>query len=40
MEVRYQRCDDPELRTVLEVFAAERLGTKTYEIPPSSRSTR
>ena len=30
MEVRYLRCDDPELRTVFEVFAAERLGTKTY----------
>jgi hypothetical protein len=30
MEVRFLRCDDPELRTVFEVFAAERLGTKTY----------
>jgi hypothetical protein len=30
MEVRYIRCDDPELRTVFEVYAAERLGTKTF----------
>lgn len=30
MEVRYIRCDGPELRTVFEVFATERLGTKTY----------
>jgi hypothetical protein len=30
MEVRYVRCDDPELRTVFDVYAAERLGTKTY----------
>jgi hypothetical protein len=30
MEVRYLVCDDSELRTVFEVFAAERLGTMTY----------
>jgi len=30
MEVRYVTCNDPELRTVFEVYAAERLNTKTY----------
>ena len=30
MEVRYVVCDDPELRTVFEVYAAERLNTKMY----------
>lgn len=30
MEVRYLVCDDPELRTVFEVYAAERLNTKMY----------
>lgn len=30
MEIRHIVCDDPELRTVFEVYAAERLNTKKY----------
>lgn len=30
MEVRFIKCEDPELRTVFEVYAAEHLGTKKY----------
>ena len=30
MEIRFTSCDDPELRTVFEVYAAEHFGTKQY----------
>jgi predicted GIY-YIG superfamily endonuclease len=30
MEIRFILCEDPELRTVFEVYAAEHLGTKKY----------
>jgi hypothetical protein len=30
MEIRFILCDDPELRTVFEVYAAEHFGTKQF----------
>lgn len=30
MEVRFCLCEDPELRTVFEVYAAEHLDTKEF----------
>jgi len=30
MEIRFILCEDPELRTVFEVYAAEHLGTKEF----------